>query len=59
MLNHEIYSFNEAAVNVVAQTNNDSLAQQMAEVLEGNVVNVSDELTTPPVKMCYPYWGIK
>lgn len=52
---HELYFINEAAVNVVAQTNNDGLAQQMAAVLEKNTVNVSEGLTPPPVKRCYPY----
>ena len=55
MLNYEIYSFNEAQVNNVAARGNDEQAQRMAEVLERSVINVSDELTTPPVKKCYPY----
>ena len=57
MLNYEIYSFNEAQVNNVAARGNDEQAQRMTEVLERDVINVSEGLTTPPVKMCYPYWG--
>lgn len=52
---HELYFVNEAAVNVVAQTNNDGLAQQMAAVLEKDTVDVCEGLDVAPVKMCYPY----
>ena len=55
MLNYEIYSFNEAQVNNVAARGNDEQAQRMTEVLERDVINVSEGLTTPPVEMCYPY----
>ena len=55
MLNHEIYSFNEAQVNSVAARGSDEQAQRMAEVLERDVINVSEGLTSSRVKKCYPY----